>query len=56
MSKDNLAYLDKITEEQAAYYGVTVEQFCKFSDDLADAQEIIEAEERERIAKGKTGE
>jgi hypothetical protein len=44
-NKNPLNHFDKITAEQAAYYGMTVEQFKKHSGELAEAQEIVEQEE-----------
>ena len=45
MPKDPNQYdwLDKYIAEQAAYYGLTVDQFTKAMDDLAETQEIMEA-------------
>lgn len=38
----NTSFLDKVIAEQAAYYGMTVEQFTKHSEDAAKAQEMVE--------------
>lgn len=40
---DQYAWLDKYIAEQAAYYGLTIDQFTKAMDDLAEAQYIMEA-------------
>lgn len=49
MAKDpndeGLEWLDKIIQEQAAYYGMTREQFSQHSKDVAEGQEIHEMEE-----------
>lgn len=37
-------WLDRIIEEQAAYYGMTFEQFTKSMETLAEAQEQHEME------------
>jgi len=39
----NLHWLDKIIEEQAAHYGLTVEQHARLMGDAAEYQEEIEA-------------
>lgn len=38
-------WLDKIIQEQAAYYGMTREQFSRHSKLVAEGQEIHEQEE-----------
>ncbi|MET4733941.1 hypothetical protein ABIE64_002670 [Thalassospira sp. MBR-102] len=43
-AKQPLTGLDRIIQDQAAYYGLTVEQHGKLQGDLADAQELIEKE------------
>jgi len=42
---NNLAYLDRVIKEQAAYYGVTAEQHAKFQDEMAELQEFMEYED-----------
>ena len=37
-------WLDKIVEEQAAYYGMSVERFTRFSSNMAKLQEQAERE------------
>ena len=43
------AYLDRVAAEQAAYYGTTPERMGEAMDSLADAQEVVEAAEREQV-------
>ena len=38
-------WLDKIIQQQAEYYGVTVAQFTKYMSDMAEAQEDEEKRE-----------
>jgi hypothetical protein len=42
---NNLARLDTAIKEQAAYYGVTVEQHKKFQEEMAELQEFMEYED-----------
>jgi hypothetical protein len=37
-------WLDRIVAEQAAYYGMTVERFTRFSRNMAELQERAERE------------
>ena len=36
---------DEIIAQQAAHYGMTVEQFTRFMSDMAEIQEIMEDED-----------
>lgn len=42
--------LNKIIEEQADYYGLSVPKFSSFMSCMADIQELIEYEEQETLA------
>lgn len=37
--EDSIPWLDKIIEEQAAYYGMTVEKHAKFQNEMAQSDE-----------------